>query len=450
MSKTIFAKTIRKIRDLGKEKKGIFVCNLDLKKSFKVGDNVEYIYDFKNKQIDIIKKIDGTHRVSFRKSEPDKPILDIKNKTVYELFKDAEKVEICFAENRVVVRLSTNQKLQNTRENNYGLSTFELFCGGATLSKMFRQAGFTPVGGIEINEKCLELAELNHDTFKYTILADIRDIHPTDYPKNINTLLVGIPCQPYSKGNITMQTALKNQREGTETVEDLENLENRYEAEALVFFILESIRHINPQNIVFEEVMSFSSTNACGLLRSVLSYMGYNLLETIEEGSHTKRKRWTMIATALKSSINLENLLPKTDKTIEDFLVIKSKDREWKRIEDVPRLLSASRKPTVGVRSCLPTDIKANTFTTHRTRSSEQALRKSKDEELYSEFTDEEIANIHGLVDYKLTNTAKWNRYVLGNGVTDMFFYIAKRLKQAIISEYNQFKTKEATISLVA
>ena len=50
MSANIFSKTIRKIRDLGANKKGVFVCNLDLKKSFNVGDTVNYIYDFDKKR----------------------------------------------------------------------------------------------------------------------------------------------------------------------------------------------------------------------------------------------------------------------------------------------------------------------------------------------------------------------------------------------------------------
>ena len=429
----LFSKTIRKLRDLGKNKKGVFVCNLNLKKSFNVGDEVDYNYDFENKVLTVIKNQNGNHRVSFRKSEPDMPILDIKNQTVFQLFQDAEKVEVCFYPNRVEIKLSKVEKLKQQRETNSELTTFELFCGGSTMSKMFRQAGFTPIGGLEINEKCLELAEYNHDTFKYTILADIRDVHSSDYLKNVNTVLAGIPCPPFSKANKKMQEALKRQKEGRATEEDLELLESRYEAEALTFFVLESLRAINPKNIVIEEVVEYADTSASHMLRRVLKSMGYKLSETINEGSHTKRPRWCLLATASKESINLENLLPQTNKTIDDFLDVKSKDRDWKPKEEIQRLLGASKKPKIGgIRYCLPTDTKCNTFTTLKTRHTESCLRKSENEELYSEFTNNEIAKIHGLVDYKLKNVDKWNRIVLGNGVTDMFFHIAKRIKDAM------------------
>jgi hypothetical protein len=157
-----------------------------------------------------------------------------------------------------------------------------------------------------------------------------------------------------------------------------------------------------------------------------------------------------MVATSLKSSIDLTNILPETNKTIEDFLEIKSKDRDWKPKEDIQRILTASKKPSIGIRSCLPTDTKVNSFTTHRTRSSEPILQKSETEELYSEFTDQEIANIHGLAGYELKTVAKWNRYILGMGVTCMFKYIAERLKKAIINDYKEFKQEKATIELVA
>lgn len=67
--KDIFSKTIRKLRNLGKNRKGVFVCNLNLKKSFNVGDEVDYSYDFENKVLTVIKNQNGSHRVSFRKSD---------------------------------------------------------------------------------------------------------------------------------------------------------------------------------------------------------------------------------------------------------------------------------------------------------------------------------------------------------------------------------------------
>lgn len=78
-----------------------------------------------------------------------------------------------------------------------------------------------------------------------------------------------------------MQEALKRQKEGRATEEDLKLLESRYKAEALTFFVLESLRAINPKNIVIEEVVEYADTSASHMLRRVLKSMGYKLSETI-------------------------------------------------------------------------------------------------------------------------------------------------------------------------
>lgn len=64
------------------------------------------------------------------------------------------------------------------------------------------------------------------------------------------------------------------------------------------------------------------------------------------------------------------------------------------------------------------------------TRHTEPCL-KHPEKELYYEFTNEDIKKIHGLDEYKLSGVKTWDRYVLGNGVSDMFFYVAKRILEA-------------------
>ncbi|MGD9679267.1 MAG: hypothetical protein AB7V16_13075 [Vulcanibacillus sp.] len=50
---------------------------------------------------------------------------------------------------------------------------------------------------------------------------------------------------------------------------------------------------------------------------------------------------------------------------------------------------------------------------------------------MYYEFTNEDIKKIHGLHNYKLSGVKTWDRYILGNGVTDMFYQVALRIKEA-------------------
>lgn len=425
----MYAKIIKRLRELSNSRKGIWVNNLTLKKSFEAGDTVNISYDYTNKIVIVEKaEILGNHTISYRKSDEKRtPILDIKNQTIDNLFKDVEKVEIQFFKDKLVIKVAAIEELKNERTNKNGLKTFELFCGGGTLSQMFKQAGFIPTGGLEISEKYLEVFENNHNP-KYTILSSLEDVTPNDYPKDIDVLLAGIPCDKFSPSNKGMIEAVSRNKSGNATEKDMQLLEERNQAEYLTFYVLEAIRAMNVKTVVIEEVEAYSLTNASQLLRGILKHMGYELSETVSTGTNTKRKRWCLIAN-MKEEISLENLLPETNKTIEDCLEIPIEKREWFKKEEMPRIARAEN--SIGIRAMLPSMKKSNSFTTHSTRSSEPILRHPNFE-LYSEFTNQEIANIHGLVDYKLSGVKTTDRQILGQGVSDMFLYIADRIKSSL------------------
>ena len=426
----MYSKIIKKLRDLENGKKGLWINNLTLKKSLEVGDTINCIYDFENKVLIIEKaEILGSHTVSFRKSNPNIPILDIKNGSLTRLFEDVEKVEIQFYENKIVVKTALVEQKQNEREQKQGLRTFELFCGGGTLSEQFKYAGFTPVGGLEFNENCLKFFEHNHTSSKLTILSDIRDVQPEEYPKNVDVVLCGIPCTTFTKSNKTMQEALSRHNKGEATQEDLTLLESRYEAEYLTYYVLEAIRAMNPKSVLVEEVVEYSTTNASELLRAILKHMNYEISETVSVGSHTARKRWCLVANA-GSKVNLDNLIPSTTKTLLEVIGKTVDEIEWKKVSEIQRLATAQKKDTIGIRSSLATDTMCNTFTCHGTRHTEPTLQHPT-EDLYYEFTNEDIKKIHGLHDYKLSGVKTWDRYILGNGVVDMFRYVAERIKEA-------------------
>lgn len=426
----MYSKIVKKLRDLENGKKGLWINNLTLKKSLEVGDTINCIYDFENKVL-IVEKAEvlGNHTVSFRKSNPNVPILDIKNGSLTRLFEDVEKVEIQFYENKIVVKTALVEQKQKEREAKQQFRTFELFCGGGTLSEHFKYAGFTPIGGLEFNENCLKFFEHNHTSSKITILSDIRDVQAEEYPKNVDVALCGIPCTTFTKSNKQMQEALSRHNNGESTEEDRILLESRYEAEYLTYYVLEAIRAMNPKTVVVEEVVEYSTTNAAELLRGILKHMNYEISETISLGSHTARKRWCLVANA-GSKVDLDNLIPTTTKTLLEVIGKTVDEIEWKKVSDIQRLETASKKDTIGIRSSLATDTMCNTFTCHGTRHTEPSL-KHPTKDLYYEFTNEDIKKIHGLHNYKLSGVKTWDRYILGNGVVDMFYQVALRIKEA-------------------
>lgn len=86
------------------------------------------------------------------------------------------------------------------------LKFIDLFCGCGGLSLGFKQAGFTPVVGIDFNESAIKTYQLN---FKNTqgICADILSmdkqhiISKLDNMADIDLIIGGPPCQGFSNAN---------------------------------------------------------------------------------------------------------------------------------------------------------------------------------------------------------------------------------------------------------
>lgn len=430
-SEKIQQRAIKNLKSTRNGGKRFWEESSDFSRNFEVGETVNCYYDFE-KRIFIVEKSEilGTHTISSRQNG--KAILDIKNKKLSELFENVEKVEILYYPNKLVVKVASSEVAKQQRKAKKGFRTFEIFSGAGTLTQMFKQAGFYPIGGLEIEDKYLVNYEFNHrnqDT--YTISSSIEDVLPKDYIE-ADVGIVGIPCTAYSNGNKQMIDAIARRDKGISNDDDKSILEKLYTSQALTYYVIEAIRSMQLRTIVIEEVVSYSKSPESFMLRTVLKQMGYNLSETISEGSNSIRKRWCLVAD-MNKKIDLENILPSCKKTIEDFLDIPSTLRDWKTEDSLIRVKRA-REKGLGIRSCLPTDKKTNTFTTNKTRHTEPIL-KHPTLELYSEFTNNEIRKIHGLSnDFVLPEKTTHARQILGQGVTNIFYFIAKRIKETYAS----------------
>lgn len=416
--------SVLRLGDHGSNKR-VWIVNKTLQQTFVPGEKVDVAYDKANAQIRI-KKTDSVlanHTVSSRGNGT--PMIDLKNQKVGETFGEhVEKIEVLYFENEIVIKVAKLEVFKQKRAAKTGLNTFELFCGAGTLTHFFKKAGFNIKGGLELDENYLALFHENNPGEEiYSINARIEDLHTSYLPKDIDVLLSGIPCTTFSGSNVKLKTALKNRREGKPY--DKEEIKKADNGESLTFYVLTAIRAMNPRTVVVEEVVEYSESSASIMLRTVLEHMGYNITETVSSGSHTKRQRWCLVAN-MGEAISLTDLLPDDDKTIGDMLETSVEDRDWKPKEGfAPSRLNEA----IGIRSCVPADVMSNTFTTHSTRGTEPIL-KHPTEELYSEFTNREIANIHGLgEEFILTGKKTTDRQILGQGVTDMFYHVASRIR---------------------
>jgi len=415
---------------LGNHKNGrrVWIANSKLAQSFNIGDSLLLDYDSVKRRITIDKaELLGNHSVSSRNKKD--VIIDIKNQLVETtLGINVGKVEVLFYKNRVVVRVSRKDIEISNRENKTTGKMFEFFSSAGTLSHFMRKyGGYKPTGILEMENDLVKMYEKNHGDDVFTIVSRLEDIHPDEFKKfrDIELILAGIPCNSISNSNIQNQKNMKKEREGK--IFNSELMENRYQAEALTYYLLSAIKIMNPKKIVIEEVEAFSKTSASNMLRTVLKMEGYNISETVGKGSHNKRKRWCLIANhgpqIPLSKIDFVN----DGLSINDLLETSVKDREWFNKKEMKRISRAEK--TVGIRSVKPDDIMSNTFTCHSTRSTEPVLQHPDDSDLYSEFTNQEIANIHGLGDFILSGIKTIDRRILGQGVTDFFKPIAEMIK---------------------
>ena len=414
--------------------KRVWITNKKLQEVFIPGEKVNIFYSKDSRQINLTRAdlLGGDLTISKRGNGT--PIIDLKNQEVEKTFGSGiQKIEVLFFKDEIVIKVAKTEKFKEKRAAKTGLNTFELFSGTGTLSSMFESIKgkngeqFNVKGALELNSDYLAMFHANHKNEEiFSINANLEDIHSSYFPTDIDVVLSGIPCTSYSASNLKLKKAQKAKREGKQFDEN--EIAKEYQAEALTFYVLQAIKTMNPHTVVVEEVLEYSESPASMMLKTILSQMGYLISEAVAEGTHTKRKRWVLVAN-MGQKVDLNNLIKEDGKTIADFLETSVDDRDWKSKEHfAPSRLNEK----IGIRSSTPTDIKTNTFTTHSTRGTEPILQKEKGVDLYSEFTNREIANLHGLSHkFVLDKRKSIARQCLGQGVTDAFKIVAERIIEA-------------------
>jgi len=384
---------------------------------------IDIIFDKKEKRIIIYKDVDGKRKVSGRANGI--PVVDIKNKQVSETLGDkVDNITVRFYIDRVEISVSKQERLLAERRSKTNNKAVEIFSGGGTLSKFAEIAGFKMDTAIELEDKFIDIYESNIDVTT-TICGDVNDIDVEDLPTDCSHLQLGYPCTKYSNSNIVLMKKNKA-KEGTVC-------EERRGADYLSLTILEIIKRVNPRSILIEEVPEFAKSVPFDLLSYALEQMKYKISMQYISGSFTNRKRIAIVAIADDNEeVDLSDINYQPSRPIEDHLDIPINEREFQPIELRPRESGALRKG-LGIRCHLPSELKVNTITTHWTRHTHVSLKHPSKEEHYSDFTVNEVRKIHGLPkDFQLGDKVTTARAVLGQGVTDGFLDVLKRIHTRI------------------
>lgn len=357
---------------------------------------------------------DTKNAVSRRRT---KPVIDIYNKEITEAFSGVDEIKVIVSVDRIVIEALEENVKQNAARSKFKQKRFytmsEMFGGGGTLAKAFKDEGFIPVTVIEREERYIQNYERNFPG----VTSYCMDVRKVDYSKLPHTdiAVIGIPCDKHSQ----LFTTNPNNKDSVAEAGD---------TGYLTHYALRFIEAIRPA-VLIVEVEPYSRTDASMMLRTILSQMGYSLTETVSTGSRTKRKRWALVA-HMGEPVSLDNLIADDGRVIGDFLETPVEERKWQTADENLRVAGMIRKG-LGIRAVTPNDKMVNSFTTHGTRHTEPLL-KHPTKELYSEFSNQEIANLHGLDSYKLSGQQTLDRRILGQGVTDMFYHVALRVKSTL------------------
>ncbi|TDA63613.1 hypothetical protein E0765_07195 [Sulfuricurvum sp. IAE1] len=386
-------------------------------------------YDMENAQIIIESSVIGERTVSGTEK---RPIIDIENVKIKEMFEGVGHVHIEVSQDCIVVSASDRAKmLKNARrkakEND---STFvELYCGGGTLSSAMMDAGFTPICAVDMDVEQNSINKTKEEEGIYhsinvleTYRANFPDCKVIQAPVNqidmrkrlpqAGVLVAGIPCQSASKQGVT-----KRKQTGAAIRDEA--------LPQLVFPVIEAVLAVEPHTVLIEEVEGFANSYSADFLKAVLEDFGYTIHENFVDGKElnamSKRRRYCMVATVVeKFKFIFKPLEPKTIGSIIEGNV---EDHEWKAFENYKareeKNLAEGRNFTMNV--IRYDDTITGTFGAGyaKCRVSEPLLaHPDPDTELFRLFTAREIARIHGLSeDYILPDSFTAACHVLGNGV---------------------------------
>jgi site-specific DNA-cytosine methylase len=384
---------------------------------------IDIIFDKEAQTITIYKDIDGKRKISGRANGL--PVVDIKNKQVSEtLGNNVDKITVRFYIDRVEISVAKQERLLTERRSKTNNKAVEIFSGGGTLSKFAERAGFKMDTAIELEDKFIAVYDRNID-ITTTICVDVNDIDVDDLPTDCSHLQLGYPCTKYSNSNIVLT---KKNKEN-----EVKVCQERREADYLCLSILEIIKRVNPRSILIEEVPEFAKSVPFDILSYALEQMKYKISMQDITGSFTNRKRIAIVAIADDSEeVDLSDIQYQKSRPIEEHLDLGINEREFQPIQLRPRESGALRKG-LGIRSHLPDELKINTITTHWTRHTHVSLKHPSKQDHFSDFTVNEVRKLHGLPDgFELGDTVTTARAVLGQGVTDGFLDVLKRIHKRI------------------
>lgn len=251
-----------------------------------------------------------------RRGEKERPVIDIENSDLMEVFKGIEAVRVVVQAGRIfIMPMATEvraksriERLRKKLENGEALSVGSTSSGIGILDYALHQ-GMMQAGvktelafANEIREDCMNHAIENNPGYTdktITLTAPMQEVVFDKWAMGqlpeTDIFVGGIPC---SGASIAGRTKRK-----------LEHPEDHPEVGALIVSFIAFIAHTSPSAVILENVPQYAATASMSILRNSLRDLGYDVHETElraeEWGMLEHRRRLCMIAVSKGISFDI-------------------------------------------------------------------------------------------------------------------------------------------------
>lgn len=236
-----------------------------------------------------------------------KPLMEIRTDLLKSIFNGIHKVRVAIKNGKILItanfiELRVRERLTRFREamkKKAALKVCSLFHGAGILDRsvhsgMMRNGVNSYVQvGVELEAKYLDASIRNNKEIwredSIAICSDVRDINFQSGVPQCDVLCAGIPCIGASRSGISRNKLAFAEEHDT--------------AGSLFFDTLEAIKVFNPFSVIIENVEDYLKTASMAVIRSVLQSLGYQLHETVANGTDfgtlENRKRMILVAVTI-------------------------------------------------------------------------------------------------------------------------------------------------------
>lgn len=246
--------------------------------------DARYVVHVETNKLTLRLSNEGDRKIS---GKEDIPVIDLNNRELGTIFQSCETLQVLVASHCITITPAVVETKKQTRCENGKVGS--VFSGGGTLDQAAKMAGQQTAWGIEIEAAYAEIFAANFPEAKLFNCC-VSNV-PLAALEPIETLLLGIPCQPFSKARTINSDGSKRDKKLVSEAHELGDMT----AWAMVL-----IHHLNPKTIIIEQVPGFLDSGAGWMMRHFLERLGYfvdaKIVDPVEFGEIAARKRAVMVA----------------------------------------------------------------------------------------------------------------------------------------------------------